>query len=124
MTSKKTDFTVSLSPNSDITVDVQPGHFTTNHFHLSHYLDLDNLKTNSSVAKKVAKELAKPYLGTTSCDTIVCMEETELIGAYLAEELAYQETSISNENKNSNNNFHNKKNNNTSIYIKIFRYTI
>lgn len=87
MNPKKTTFSVSLPKNPDIVMDVHPGHFTTNHFHLSHYLDLDNLKTNASLAKKVAKELALPYLATTLVDTIVCMEGTELIGAYLAEEL-------------------------------------
>lgn len=87
MNPKKTTFSVSLPKNPDIVMDVYPGHFTTNHFHLSHYLDLDNLKTNVSLAKKVAKELALPYLATTLVDTIVCMEGTELIGAYLAEEL-------------------------------------
>ena len=82
-----TDFKVSFSKNPDIVMNVTPGHFTTNHYHLSHYLDLDNLKTSSHLARKVASEFTLPYLQTTSIDTIVCMEGTELIGAYMAEEL-------------------------------------
>ena len=92
-------FSISLPRNSAISMNVIPGHFTTNHFHLSHYLDLDNLKTNSFLAKKVAKELSYPYLATTLIDTIVCMEGTELIGAYLAEELTQKGTTAINQGR-------------------------
>lgn len=92
-------FEVSLDKNPDITMNVTPGHFTTSHFHLSHYLDLDNLKTNSSLAGDVAIEFAIPYISTTSIDTIVCMEGTELIGAYLANELTNEGYGVVNEGK-------------------------
>lgn len=83
---KSKAFTVSLPKNPSINMNVIPGHFTTSHFHISHYLDLDDLKTNSSLARDVAVELALPYLASTLVDTIVCMEGTEVIGAYMAEE--------------------------------------
>lgn len=92
-------FSISLPRNLAISMNVVPGHFTTNHFHLSHYLDLDNLKTSSSLARKVAKELSFPYLATTLIDTIVCMEGTELIGAYLAEELTQKGTTAINQGR-------------------------
>lgn len=99
MNSKNKTFSVSLTKNPAISMDVIPGHFTTNHFHLSHYLDLDKLKSNSSLARKVAKELALPYLASTLIDTIVCIDGTELIGAYLAEELNQKSTSSINSGK-------------------------
>ncbi|HHU63753.1 MAG TPA: phosphoribosyltransferase [Clostridiales bacterium] len=89
-------FTVSLDKNPSISLKVIPGHFTTSHFHTTHYLDLDNLKTNTSVARDVARELALPYLASTLVDTIVCMEGTSVIGAYMAEELSQQGMSIIN----------------------------
>ncbi len=84
---KDLNFTVSLSKNPVITMKVIPGHFATSNSHISHYLDVNDLKTNVTVAKDVAKELALPYLSNTLVDTIVCMEGTQVIGAYMAEEL-------------------------------------
>lgn len=39
-------------------------------------------------ARETAKVLAAAYLSNTTVDTIVCMEETEVIGTFLAEQLA------------------------------------
>ncbi len=64
-----------------------PGHFATNHSHINYYLDMTMLKARHSEALAVAKGLAGKYVNTTIVDTIVCMDGTEVIGAYLAEEL-------------------------------------
>jgi orotate phosphoribosyltransferase len=89
-------FTVSLTKNPMISTNVIPGHFTTSHFHTNYYVDLDKLKTNVLVAKDVAEELALPYLKNTIVDTIVCIEGTEVIGAYLAEKLIREGTAMIN----------------------------
>lgn len=99
MIMKNKAFTVPLTKNPVINMNVIPGHFTTSHFHISHYLDLENLKTDASVARDVAIELALPYLTKTLVDTIVCMEGTEVIGAFLAEELLREGTSVINSGK-------------------------
>jgi hypothetical protein len=93
---KNKAFTVSLTKNPVINMNVIPGHFTTSHFHTTHYLDLDNLKTNASLAVDVARELALPYIASTLVDTIVCMEGMEVVGAYMAEELLQEGTAVIN----------------------------
>lgn len=92
-------FTVPLIKNPIIKMNVIPGHFSTSQFHISHFLDLYDLKTNATLARDVAVELAMPYLTSTLVDTIVCMEGTEVIGAYLAEELLQEGTSVINSGK-------------------------
>ena len=80
-------FIISLEKNPSISVKVIPGHFTTSSAHLSHYLDVSGLKSNAMVARDIAREMATPYLSSTLVETIVCMEKTEVIGAFLAQEL-------------------------------------
>lgn len=76
------------SPYSNlISVNIYPGHFATNHSHINYYMDMTNLKTRLSMAQAAAKSIVSEYVTSTIIDTIVCMDGTEIIGAYLAEEL-------------------------------------
>ena len=81
-------YKVSLAKNPKISIKVIPGHFATNSSHISHYLDVSTLKSNALIAQDVARELALPYLSSCPIDTIVCMENTKVIGAFLAQELS------------------------------------
>ena len=89
-------FNISLEKNPSITITAIPGHFTTSNAHVNHYLDVGKLKCNVEVAQEVARELALPYLASTVIDTIVCMEKTTVIGAFLAQELLREGTSVMN----------------------------
>ena len=77
-----------ISPYSNlISVNIYPGHYATNHSHINYYMDMTNLKTRLSMAQAAAKSIVSEYVTSTIVDTIVCMDGTEIIGAYLAEEL-------------------------------------
>ena len=72
---------------NNIVLRAIPGHFATSHSHINYYVDMTGLKTRSSEAQAVAREFVQRLPIQTALDTIVCMDGSEVIGAYLAEEL-------------------------------------
>lgn len=73
--------------NVNVPLKVVKGHFATNHAHTNYYIDLTTIKSRISEAQDIAHALCHSYLYTMVVDTIVCMEGTEVIGAFLASEL-------------------------------------
>lgn len=76
-----------MSRNSNVPLKIAHGHFATNHSHVNYYIDMTTLKTRQSEAETAAKALVPHYIANTIVDTIVCLDGTEIIGAYLAQEL-------------------------------------
>jgi len=89
-------FSVILEKNPIISIRITPGHFSTSFNHTNYYLDVSTLKANAFIARDVARELAAPYISTAIVDTIVCMENTKVIGAFLAQELLQEGTAVMN----------------------------
>lgn len=84
------DFTVQevrARGNKRIRFGIIPGHFATNHSHVSCYIDLNEIKNSFKASRETAKELAGGLHGTP-VDAILCIEGTRMIGAFLAEELS------------------------------------
>ena len=73
--------------DDNIHVKILPGHFATTQSHVTHYLDMTTNKARCSEAQKVADVLAQNYAASTPIDSIVCLDSTEVIGAFLAETL-------------------------------------
>jgi orotate phosphoribosyltransferase len=80
-------FTVPSQKNSRKTVQVAEGHFATSSAHRSHYIDIFDLMSSASVARAAAREFAMPYRTNTFVDAIVYMDKTEILAAFLADEL-------------------------------------
>lgn len=78
---------ISSPRNKRVKISAIPGHFATNHSHINYYVDLTSVKTSHKMAKEAAKDLAMNYAGT-HIDTIICLEGTEVLGAFLAESLS------------------------------------
>ena len=78
---------ISAKGNKNVHMGIIPGHFATNHSHINHYVDLNSIKTSFRMARETAKMIAEKY-NTTQIDTIICLEGTETLGAFLAQELA------------------------------------
>ena len=81
-------YTKIYTTGATVPLKIRPGHFATNHAHINYYIDVTTLKARTKEAEDVAQALVGMYLYDTVIDTIVCMEGTEVIGAFLAEELA------------------------------------
>lgn len=81
-------FKVYAAGDEKIQLKIIPGHFATSQSHITHYLDMTTMKTRCSEAARIAKYLATRYETTTPVDTIVCLDGLEVVGAFLAEELA------------------------------------
>lgn len=84
MENRKIEF---RSKNSSLILSGVPGHFATRNSHINYFLDVTTIKVRQSKAKKAAAELAVLYQNNTVVDTIVCLDGTEVIGAFLAEQL-------------------------------------
>ncbi len=80
-------YKINSSYNNLIKLKVTLGHFATTSSHINYFIDLTSLKSRSNEARAVAKSLCSEYISSTVVDTIICMDGTEVIGAYLADEL-------------------------------------
>lgn len=78
---------VQANMDKDIRISIVPGHFATNHSHVNYYVDLSAIKVQHKMAKRAAVQLAGRY-NMIGVDAIICLEGTEVIGAFLADELS------------------------------------
>ena len=81
-------FKVTSTSNNKIQIKVLPGHFATSHSHINYYLDMTRLKVGQREAKEVASTMAQDYQYNKPVDSIICMDGSHTIGAYLAEQLS------------------------------------
>lgn len=70
-----------------LAVHVIPGHFATSHSHINYFVDVTSIKTRASEAKEAAKVLYSKMPKYNYIDTIVCMDGTEVIGAFLSQQI-------------------------------------
>lgn len=80
-------------------VDVHQGHFATRTCHKSHYLDVTPIKHDHLLAREAAMALAGQYAWYHNIDTIVCMDGSEVIGAFLARHIAKKDRLSVNQDK-------------------------
>jgi len=66
---------------------VARGHFATNHSHINYYIDITFNKSRLNEAKETARELVSHFINNTPVDTVLCLDGTAVLGAWVAEEL-------------------------------------
>ena len=94
--------TIHSRLNPKLAVAVYPGHFATRHSHNSHYIDITRMKHEHTMAREAAISLAQRYAYVQGVDTIVCLDGSEVIGAFLARHLAKKDVFSVNSDKNIN----------------------
>ena len=88
--------------NPKLIVSAYSGHFATRHSHNSHYIDITRMNHEHTMAREAAMTLAQAYTYDKGVDTIVCLDGSEVIGAFLARHLAKKEMFAVNQDKNIN----------------------
>ena len=87
------------SKNPKARIKIKKGHFATENSHLDTYIDMSTVKTRHHNAQQAAKVLADEYMNNTFVNTILCLDEMEVVGTFLAEELAdFNNYSLSKDN--------------------------
>ncbi|MDE6411776.1 MAG: orotate phosphoribosyltransferase [Clostridia bacterium] len=69
-----------------VTIQIVEGHFATQHSHVSHFIDMTRVKSESVSARAAAKLFAARFVNEP-LDTVITLERTKMIGAFLADEL-------------------------------------
>lgn len=72
---------------SGVKVRAIPGHFATQHSHVNYCIDMTKVKSEVSVAKAAAKLFAEKFVNIP-VDTVITLERTKMVGAFLAHELS------------------------------------
>ncbi|MCL2018537.1 MAG: orotate phosphoribosyltransferase [Oscillospiraceae bacterium] len=78
---------VTSSRKDDIKIAVIPGHFVTSHSHVNYYVDMSSLKRQYRMCKEAARVFVSDF-SDVPVDTVICLEGTQVIGAFLAEGLS------------------------------------
>ena len=93
-------FLIRYPNHSALEVTVHSGHFATRTCHKSHYVDVTPIKHDHLLAREAGLTLATRYLASTNIDTVVCLDGSEVIGAFLAWNLSKKDFRSINVDKN------------------------
>ncbi len=71
----------------NVILRVVPGHFVTPNSHTNYFMDMAGIMFRQKEARAAAEAMAQFYSSDTIVDSIVCLDDMDIIGAYLADEL-------------------------------------
>lgn len=81
--------TLTSPKNDHVFIHVMQGHFISSSNHLNYYVGTSDIKHNHNVSVEAAMTLAKYYIeNDIQIDTVLCLYETQALGAYIAHELS------------------------------------
>jgi orotate phosphoribosyltransferase len=88
MSEEKTIYTITSDRNERVFIHAMPGHFVSSSSHLNFYIGTSDIKHNHDISVDAAMMLARYYHERgIEIDTVLCLYETQALGAFLAHEL-------------------------------------
>ncbi|MBO5046288.1 MAG: orotate phosphoribosyltransferase [Clostridia bacterium] len=81
-------FELKAKRSGVVSVRVIPGHFATKHSHVNYCIDMTTIKSELKMAREAARLFAESW-SNTPIDTIITLERTKMIGAFLARDLSH-----------------------------------
>ncbi len=88
--------------SKNLSMSVFTGHFSTGRSHSNYFIDITSQKSGLAEAKAVAASLAGEYKSNTLIDTVLCLDDTQVIATCLAEELVRNDYASINSNNSIN----------------------
>ncbi|MBQ7740408.1 MAG: orotate phosphoribosyltransferase [Eubacterium sp.] len=86
---EKKIYTLTSARNDRVFIHVMPGHFVSANNHINYYIGTSDIKHNHRVSVDAAMLLSSYYNeNNIEVDTVLCLYETQPLGAFLAHELS------------------------------------
>lgn len=84
-----TVYTLTSRRNDRVFIHIMTGHFVSANNHINYYIGTSDIKHNHNISVDAAMLLSEYYnANAVHIDTVLCLYETQTLGAYLAHELA------------------------------------
>ena len=82
-------YTIKSKADDRVFIHAMAGHFVTASSHMNYYVGTSDIKHNHDVSVDAAMLMAKYYFeNDIEVDSVLCLYETQALGAYLAHELS------------------------------------
>lgn len=82
-------YTITSHSDERVFIHAMPGHFISASSHMNYYIGTSDIKHNHNVSVDAAMLMARYYTERSiPVDTVLCLYETQALGAYLAHELS------------------------------------
>lgn len=82
-------YTITSPRNDRVFIHVMQGHFISSNNHINYHIGTSDVKHNHRISVDTAMLLSEYYTSNDiHIDTVLCLYETQALGAYLAHELA------------------------------------
>ena len=84
-----TVYTLTSHRNDRVFIHIMTGHYVSANNHINYYIGTSDIKHNHNVSVDAAMLLTEYYnANDVHVDTVLCLYETQTLGAYLAHELS------------------------------------